>query len=121
MKKYILLIILPLLLSVTQLFPMDVNGIIAYPVPYNPKKGVLTVRDNNNITVNSVTLEIYDINGDPVAEKHYSGLGLTGIKWNGRNSRGSYVKPGLYILRITAEDTGSGDYGKKLIRILIDY
>ena len=89
-------------------------------------KQVLTIADKNDITstrinnedINSVKLDIFDINGDRVISKNLSSLPA---KWNGRNSRGIRVKPGLYIIKVVVENTAEATYGKKIIRILVNY
>lgn len=114
------LIILLLLVSAMALTALDTGIIIAYPVPFNPKKDTLKIGESaltGTFTGYNLKAEISDINGDPVRT-------LTGssprLVWNGRNNNGNYVKPGLYIIKVTAENS-SGDYGKKIIRILVDY
>jgi len=102
-------------LASTSAFALDMSGVIAFPVPYNPDRGAMTIR----VPVGSdVKIQIYDINGDSVYER--SGTSGDNL-WSGINSGGRKVKPGLYIIKVTAEDSITGDYGKKLIRILVDY
>ncbi len=96
----------------------DMKGIVAYPVPLNPHKNTLQIGDpSHSFSSHKVRLAIYDINGDIVLEKTVSGLPAS---WNGRNGSGRFVKPGLYIIKIEVDDD-NGDYGKKTIRILVDY
>ncbi len=94
---------------------LDMSGVRAYPVPYNPARGTLTIDQLPTAIQNRI--QIFDINGDLVFDRSYA---ATTILWGGRNNSGRVVKPGLYIIRITSDD-GSGGYGKKLIRILVDY
>jgi hypothetical protein len=93
--------------------------IIAYPVPFNPKKYTLTIEPKPALsgTGYSAKVTIHDINGDLIIQKSASGQT---IKWNGRNKSGRIVKPGLYILKVEIENDAS-EYVKKIIRILIDY
>ncbi len=114
---YKILIIFIIIFSQTA-YSLDLKDLAAYPVPFNPQKKTLTI-DNPSGTLGShkVTVSIYDINGDEVITKTLSSFP---VKWNGRNSSGRCVKPGLYILKIEVDDD-SGEYGKKIIRILIDY
>ncbi len=93
----------------------DMKNVIAYPVPFNPKKTTLKIANPSGYDLKA---EIYDVNGDLVCEKRGSS---TTVIWNGRNADGKLVKPGLYIIRITVEESSTGDYGKKIIRILVDY
>jgi hypothetical protein len=97
---------------------LDMDGVIAYPVPYNPEKLPLTIEDRKGTLVASVKVEVFDINGDTVYRKGHSTFGK--IYWGGRNSSGRMVKPGLYIIKITAESE-TGDYGTKILRILVNY
>ena len=121
-KKFFLIV--GLLICCNSLYGLTANEIIAYPVPFNPKKNTLTIGTNVSgtpLTGYSVNVLIYDINGDLIIKKTASG----NIKWNGRNKSGRIVKPGLYILKVEIErdDTGSNksEFVKKIIRILIDY
>jgi len=99
---------------------LDMSGVRAYPVPYNPEKSIglklllPAVPDISGI----IKISIFDINGDLVFNREYSSVGL--FVWNGRNLSGRKVKPGLYIIKVSAEGS-NGEYGKKLIRILVDY
>ena len=99
-------------------YAFDLKNLAAYPVPFNPQKKTLTV-DNpaGSLGAHKVIISIYDINGDLVIKKSLSAFP---VKWNGRNNTGRYVKPGLYIIKVEVDDD-DGTYGKKMIRILIDY
>ncbi len=119
MKRGILTFII-LLLVCSAGFSFDMKNIVAYPVPFNPRNGVLTVgypASYSGASADQVKVVIYDINGDRVIEKNRSQLPLY---WNGRNRSGRLVKPGMYIIKVTVENE-NGDYGKKIIRILINY
>ena len=94
---------------------LDMSGVIAYPVPYNPDRGPLTIKVPEG---DSIKIQIYDINGDSVYNR--AGANNTDNLWSGRNNSGKRIKHGLYIIKVTAEDN-LGSYGKKLIRILVDY
>lgn len=104
----------------------DMDGVIAYPVPLNPEKSVLKIRDTSGlITHAQVRVQIFDINGDPVFDREFSISNLSdpppnNYCWNGRNNAGRKVSPGLYIMKITAEGA-SGEHGVKILRILVDY
>lgn len=113
------IIIILMLIFSGNLYAFDMNGIVAYPVPFNPQKNMLKINDPA-VTLGSHTLKlsIYDINGDLVIKKMLSSFP---VRWNGRNSSGKFVKPGLYIVKIEIDEDDSGDYGKKIIRILVDY
>ncbi len=115
-------IVLLLMLALSQgAYAFDMTDIVAYPVPFNPQKKTLTigypVGSPLTFTSKTIRVSIYDINGDLVIERSRSANPLI---WNGRNSSGRFVKPGLYILKIEIDDD-NGDYGKKMIRILVDY
>jgi flagellar hook assembly protein FlgD len=103
---------------------LSTKNLIAYPVPFNPKKGsvkYITIGNSPSagaLAVDKIIVEVYDINGDPVIKKEFSS---TEARWNGRNDNGRLVKPGLYIIKVTVENSMTGDYGKKLIRVLIKY
>jgi len=118
--KFINKIIFILILAFSQAaYAFDLKDLAAYPVPFNPQKKLLNI-DKPGATLGSphnILVSIYDINGDLVIKK--TGNGFPFI-WNGRNSSGRFVKPGLYILKVEVDDI-SGDYGKKIIRILVDY
>ncbi|MBN1532227.1 MAG: hypothetical protein JXA20_06160 [Spirochaetes bacterium] len=96
------------------------SGIIAYPVPYNPDRGIMQIADQSGTLtgVTKVEVTIMDINGDQVFNRIYPGL--SGVAWNGRNSSGSKVRPGFYMVKVEVEDV-SGFRGSKVIRILVNY
>jgi hypothetical protein len=102
------------------LFASITSGIIAYPVPYNPDRGVMQIADKSGTlaAVSKVEVTIFDINGDQVFSRIYPGF--TGVSWTGRNSSGSKVHPGFYIVKVEVEDAG-GFRGSKVIRILVNY
>lgn len=112
-------IIIILVLTLSQsLYALDMKNIVAYPVPFNPQKNMLKIGYSPNvIESHKIKLFIYDINGDTVLTKSLSQLPVI---WNGRNGSGKLVKPGLYIIKVEIDDD-NGDYGKKVIRILVDY
>ena len=126
MKKTILslCITLSLIITADSILAFSINQIIAYPVPFNPKKGdrLLYIGYRGKTTVTPGTLkvkvDIYDINGDKVKHKTTN---QTPVKWNGYNDKGNLVKPGLYIIKIDIEDLDTGQQRKKIIRILINY
>ncbi len=103
-------------------FPLNIDNVIAYPVPFNPdlhKNLKIANKPGTDAgAVDKVKIEIYDINGDPVFTKEYSTI--INILWNGRNNKGRVVGPGLYIIKITLEDSASGEYRQKIIRILVN-
>ena len=103
------------------LYAMDLNmsGVIAYPVPFNPDKKALTIK-GTGISTYTTDINICDINGDIVLSRTLSNLS-SDYNWSGYNSRGKKVKPGMYIIRIRMEDTTNGAHGEKIIRILVNY
>lgn len=118
MKKirFLTLLVVLVIIPFASLRADDMKNIVAGPVPFNPKKDFKL----NIYNPDSHTLEIniYDINGDLVCTKSGSS---NPVIWNGRDESGKYVKPGLYIIKIITDDTLTGNYGKKIIRILVDY
>lgn len=133
MKKIIIFItaVLAGFFAVTVLYSesnINLSGVRAYPVPFFPDRGVLTIDNKDGSAVDgcgagcSARLEVYDINGDRVASRSYSGIDFNDINgaivWNGRNNKGNRVSPGFYILKLTVR--GDNDsYGKKIIKIVV--
>lgn len=116
MKK-ISIILLLLFLSYPLLHAVDIKSVAAYPVPFDPRKGFMTIADPADLVGAEIfKVSVFDINGDLVASTSGTGSCI----WNGRRSNGEYVKPGLYILKVEISDT-SGGYWKKLIRVLVKY
>ena len=111
--KFVILLMISL--GVHSLYAYDMKNVYAYPVPFNPNKH--TTIKINNPSADNLKMTVYDINGDLVIEKSSS---ANPVIWNGRNDSGRLVKPGLYIIKVEIENS-SGDYGKKMIRILVDY
>lgn len=119
-KKIIVLIIAVLPVLFTGIFADVTQGIAAYPVPYNPGRGVMKISDLSGALtgIQSVEVIIFDINGDRVFSRNFAGF--TNVVWNGRNDSGVKVSPGMYIVKVTVEDA-NGYVGKRLIRILVNY
>jgi hypothetical protein len=116
--KNIIIIALMLVLSQSA-YAFNLNDIAAYPVPFNPHKTKLNVdKPGATLGPHKVIFAVYDINGDLVIKKN---LSTFPVMWNGRNNSGRLVKPGLYIIKVEVDDDSTGDYGKKIIRILVDY
>ena len=101
---------------------LDMHPIIAYPVPFNPDKQTMKIGYEQGATpdaLDSVSIQVFDINDDMVLSRSYTSLNPP-VLWNGRNSAGTMVSPGMYIIRITAENSATGEHGKKIIRILVN-
>lgn len=88
-----------------QLLPSaGLAAVKAYPIPYNPSNGSLTI---DNLT-GQAEIKIYTITGELVRKVGYSsGFGKT--TWDGRNDNGSTVASGVYLMLIK-----SGANTKKL-------
>jgi len=123
MNKILLLFSLVLLLAGAG-GALDMPRVKAYPVPFNPTQDsalkILVPADiGGDVTI---TFSVYDINGDLVTTRSFAAASYaidSEVIWNGRNSRGSIVKPGLYIIKVIMQNETTGDYGKKIIRILV--
>ncbi len=105
------------LLPGMELYSYDMKDVIAAPVPFNPSEGAVAFL--NLPAFDEFTIDVFDVNGDTVARRSYSSPG--NVRWNGRNTRGNVVKPGLYIIKVTARDSATDSYGKKTIRVLVRY
>jgi hypothetical protein len=101
---------------------IDMSATHAYPVPYNPKKSTKKTISfagwPGGVTITSVKMEVFDINGDKVISRVFSVP--ASVRWNARNESGKMVSPGMYIIKLSIEDS-DGDFGKKIIRVLIAY
>ena len=128
MKKIILTFLI--FLSVSTIFcnrDPDDNGIIAYPVPFNPDSQLLKISYPNGVTppqasFDKVTIDISDINEDEVFHDVYGSTTLaftSPIIWNGRNNSGNIVGAGEYIIEIVTGNTQTGYYLSSNIIILI--
>jgi hypothetical protein len=112
----ILLIILFIVIFVVPLVAFDMSGVYAYPVPFNPTQGVLTINDDTQ-GQDTIEIIVYDVNGDKIYSSTYSGSAT----WSGRNQRGNRVSPGLYYIKVTFKKNDGSDYGRKILRILVRY
>jgi hypothetical protein len=106
------------------------GDIIAYPVPFNPGRSVLTIgyRDMPaaQIFYDKVVIDIYDSNGEDVFSwtgAYDSGGPTPNNKnifiWNGRNSSGDAASAGEYTIKITIDNTQTGYHDSLIIPILI--
>lgn len=111
-------LIFSFILFSTAVYAYDASLIKAYPVPFNPKvSGVMRIDVPAGYRVSFI---VFDFNGDMVTKRTFTSA-ASSVSWNGRNNRGSVVKPGLYIIKVVVENDADGDYGKKMIRILVKY
>jgi hypothetical protein len=105
---------------------MDLSGVHAYPVPFNPNRSTKSAIIIDGLQTlpagGTCEMEVFDINGDLVTKRTFTSYtGLEAVKWNARTDSGSRVKPGMYIIKITIDYNGTGDFAKKLIRVLVAY
>ncbi|HOP28263.1 MAG TPA: FlgD immunoglobulin-like domain containing protein [Spirochaetota bacterium] len=116
--KLKLMIVLLLISVCNTLFAVEMDKIAAYPVPFNPKKHQRIIIGEPSVVLAgyNIKIEIFDINGDLVTKRTGSQFP---VYWNGRNDSGRYVKPGMYIIKVVAEN--DNEYGRKTIRILVNY
>lgn len=102
------------------LYALNANNIIAYPVPFYPRIQTMKIGYDPAVAadaVDQIKIEIFDINGDLVLERTMSVLPYI---WNGRNGSGRMVGAGMYIVKVTVENTATGEHGVKIIRILVN-
>lgn len=112
-KIFFTILIFTIFITTQQL---QAKRIIAYPVPLNPKKQNLTINlKESGSTVSNVIIEIFDITGDKVIKKRSNQLP---VYWNGKNSKGKVVKPGLYIIKISYKNNNSKEI-EEVLRILV--
>jgi hypothetical protein len=120
-KQGAIIAIIFVLFIANALFSLNVERIVAWPVPFNPSRHMLTidyapdaVRDSP--APDRIQMTVYDINGDKVFEGTYSSLP---IAWNGRNASGNTVHPGMYIVRLVVEQVSQGSLARRVIRIVV--
>ena len=80
------------------LYPEEISLHQNYPNPFNP---VTTIHYDLSYSA-LVSIDIYDMNGDLVAElfKDYQNAGHHSINWNGTNDNGQLVSAGIYLYSI---------------------
>jgi long-subunit fatty acid transport protein len=64
---------------------------------------------------NKVKMKIYNIDGEEVSSSTWPGYPAL---WNGRNSDGEQLDPGMYTMKIDANDIFTGLRGTKTVKIL---
>lgn len=104
-----------------QLFSLNAERIVAWPVPFNPSRHMLTVdyapgAVKDTPAPDRIQMTVFDINGDRVFEGTYSALP---VYWNGRNTGGNTVHPGMYIIRLVVEQVPLGTLERRVIRIVV--
>ena len=82
------------------LYPEEISLYQNYPNPFNP---VTTISYDLSYSA-LISIDIYDMNGDLVAElfKDYQNAGHHFINWNGTNNNGQLVSAGIYFYSINA-------------------
>lgn len=96
-------------------YPYSTGGVIAWPVPYTPGWGLFSVMDYSGVPFNKVRMKIYNIDGEEVNSGLFPGYPAL---WNGRNRNGRRVDPGVYHVKIEAEDVRTGLHGTKTLPVL---
>src|SRR5512136_1856868 len=99
-----------LLLSLQTSYAYKTKGVILWPVPYYPGIGVFQINDYAVVPFNKVKMKVYDVNGEEVASGLYPGYPVI---WNGRNRDGDRADPGVYTVKIEAENVLNGLHGVK--------
>ena len=111
-----LLIVCCILLSARAGYTYHTNGIIVCPVPYFPGGGIVQINDYfGGNYFNKVKMKIYNIDGEEVSSGMWPGYPAL---WNGRNSDGDRLDPGMYTIKIDANDIFTGLRGTKTVKIL---
>ncbi|OHD68717.1 MAG: hypothetical protein A2W19_12970 [Spirochaetes bacterium RBG_16_49_21] len=104
-----------LILCIQESHAYRTNGVIVYPVPYYPGKGVFQAVDLSGTTFNKVKMKIYNIEGEQVFSGVYPGYPVI---WNGRNDSGERADPGMYTVKIEADNIFTGLHAEKTVSIL---
>lgn len=75
------------------------------PNPFSPARGALDLRFSLR-TPGPARLALYDLEGRHVATllDREAGLGTQTVSWNGTNTEGEAVRPGVYLLRLDSPD-----------------
>jgi uncharacterized repeat protein (TIGR01451 family) len=82
---------------------------VVYPNPYNQDSGVPLIFDN---VVPGSLIQIYTLSGERVAAIQAAAIKAT---WNGKNTRGIVVSPGIYYFVIHNQSTGQAKKGKLFV------
>ena len=95
--------------AVVQLAPAaDLEGVIAFPNPYKPNQGTLTIA---NLT-NEADILVFTIAGELVRSMSYTSAdGRT--YWDGKNDSGPPVASGVYLVLVKSSD------GKKILKVAL--
>jgi hypothetical protein len=91
--------------------------LIAYPVPFDPNNQTLSLKYEPTRSAGSVSVEIFDINGDKVLGRDYSDI--ANFTWKGYNGAGRKVSTGLYIIKVRWEDSVTGQVRTDLVRVTL--
>lgn len=83
---------------------LQATCVLAYPNPYNPRKGKLTFF-GSGVVNNDTKIQIMTINGERVKtlrETSYDGSGNDIVVWDGKNEDGREVASGVYLYASTS-------------------
>lgn len=95
--------------AIVQIVPAaDLANVKAYPIPYNPSRGSLSIE---NLT-REAAITIFTITGELVRTVGYVSANGS-ASWDGRNDNGATVASGVYILYIKS------DAGTKKLKIAV--
>lgn len=89
----------------------------AYPNPFSSASENLTIEKvDKTAWSGSVKLTVYDFNMKELFSRDYAAP--VSIQWNGHDSLGRRLRPGVYFLRLRQEATDS-TFSEKYIKVLI--
>ena len=94
---------------------VDMGDVKAYPNPLAASSQNLTIEKKTGTFSSNVTMIVYDFNLKKVFEQSSGGAK---IFWNGHNSGGEKVAPGLYFIKLI-EIQSDASVATKFIKLLI--
>jgi hypothetical protein len=104
-----------LLMCIGEAHAYHASGVVVYPVPYYAGRGVFQAVDLTGTAFQRVRLKIYNIVGEQVYSGIYPGYPVI---WNGRDDGGDRVDPGVYTVRLEADNIFTGLHATKTVNIL---
>lgn len=120
-KLFTAVLITAFFAACSNLPPDETAGIKAYPNPYNPTQGNLTIEktDGSAFSTTQNDLVVYDFNLREVYRANPQPLTATKIIWAGLDSAGVKVAPGFYYLKLVSIGQNSVSNADSMFKLVV--
>lgn len=120
--RLIILAVAAALLACSNLPPDDSTPFKAYPNPYNPTQGKLTIEKTSGsayVATDHHDLVVLDYNLAEVYRTTATPDGAGKIYWNGIDASGTKVAPGIYYIKVIVSKTTGTEGADAMFKLVV--